>query len=199
MLITVTAPAASAVPLARAMTHLRVEGAEYEAEVATYLAAATSFVERRTGRILAPATFEQREDGWCYGPVVLRAWPVRDVVDVLYIDVAGVAQILPPGDWWWEPTATGAVVGVDPAAHPALAARPGNVRYRFEAGCDPADATGSGDDPALAIPPQALQAVLLLTGHWFERRTPVSVAQGVTVQDLPFALQAILEQLRIFR
>lgn len=199
MLIPITRPAEPAVPLARAMAHLRVEGPEYEAEVEPYLAAAIAFVERRTSRVLAPATYELRTNGWCYDPVEIPLWPVREVTEVRYLDPAGAEQTLAPADWWWQRTASGAIVAVEAAAHHPLLPRPGSVRYRLEAGCDPMDATGTGDDPELALPPQAMQAVLLLTGHWFERRTPVSVAQGVTVTELPFAAQALLEQMRIFR
>lgn len=198
MLIQLSRAAGPAVPLDQVLRHLRVEGAEYEAEVEPCLAAAQAFVEARTTRILSASEWEYRTTGWSRAMVPLPLWPVREVTEVAYLDRDGAEQVRDPATWWWHPTASGALVEWN-GGGPALSPRPQNVRIRFQAGCTPPDATGAGDDPRLDLPPQATHAVLLLTAHWFERRTPVSVAQGVTVHDLPFALQAILEQLRIFR
>lgn len=196
MLIQLSRAASPAVPLDQVLRHLRVEGAEYEAEVPAYLAAAQAFVEARTGRILSPSEWELRTTGWSPAMVPLPLWPVREVTEVRYLDPAGADQVRDPATWFWLPTEAGALVEWN-GGGPALSPRPQNVRIRFQAGCTPPDATGGGDDPRLDLPPQALQAVLLLAAHWFEQRTPVNV--GNIVNDLPFALQAILEQLRIFR
>ena len=55
-----------------------------------------------------------------------------------------------------------------------------------------------GYGEASAVPRPIRQAILLLIGTMYENRESVLVAQGVTVAQLPFGVDALLMPYRIF-
>lgn len=195
MLTPLAPPAAPCVTLAQAKAHLRVLSDDEDVLIQSYLDGAIALCADHTGRALNATTWRQTFAAWA-PCLALTLAPVRDVVELTYVDADGAEQVLDPDDWEWIATPDGATVHVT-APWPTTAARADAIRVEFDAGYDPPGQTGSGDDPAFVLPAQATQCVLLLVGYWFDQRSAVNV--GNIVNDMPLGVAALLAQLRIYR
>lgn len=206
MIVTVIPAATMAISLAQAKAHCRVDDTDSDAVITGFIRAATEYVSERTGLTLQPTTLQYRADRWsCLGGWRSSWWlqlprsPVRDVTAITYFDVDGIEQTIAPSSYSWEPTNSGAYIWFGKTySLPALeAGRPSAVRVMFEAGFnDPAD-NDTGSDPSLILPERLQQAMLLLIGHWFENRETVTIA--ATFSEVPVAMEALIETLRVFR
>lgn len=183
MSVTVITPPASLVDLDSAKEHLGVETNEKDAMIDGYIAAASAWIDGPggwLGRCLAEQTLELRGhvfaacDRLPYGPV-------STITEVKYVDPQGVEQTLDPAIY----SLTSGHLTLSPGkAWPAVRGDAEGVRVRYIA--------GSKDYPM-----QARQAVLLLVGQWFAVREAVNV--GNIVNEMPFAVEALLQPLRSYR
>jgi uncharacterized phiE125 gp8 family phage protein len=197
MLIRLTRPDGFFVSVNDVKAHVVIDTADDDALIEAYIRAATLLAEDRTGRILMAADFEYRTDRWC-DPMVVPVAPVRDVVDVLYLDEDDVERSLDAGTWYEVVTAEGAEIRfTDSFTSPALSSRPQAVRVRFSAGYDVPDASGSGDDPELEQNEMDRLIVLLLVANWYQVREPIAI--GDQVAEIPFSVKSLIEVRRIFR
>ncbi|WP_312795555.1 hypothetical protein [Tianweitania sp.] len=124
------------------------------------IAAATRTIDGPNGwlkRCLGPQTLELSMDRWCGQNHRLPCGPVIKIVSVNYLDGEGGQQSVADGNWrlcddriWF---------GCN-FSRPALGAWPGVVRIRYEAGYN-----GDGEGKTGEIPPEAIQAVILLAQH----------------------------------
>lgn len=190
----------------QAKIHLGIEPDEndHDQVVERALRAAIEFVEKRTSRALVPTTYVWSQDYWqnegpCAGEFIgacvlaLPRGPVRDVIEVSYLDEDHAEQIVAEADYTWQARHDGAeIVFDDDFTEPSLSTRPGAVRVQFDAGYDDPATSGSGDDPNLHLPAQAELAVMMLTAHWFQHR-------GDTDADVERAAAALIGNLKIFR
>jgi uncharacterized phiE125 gp8 family phage protein len=175
------------VALDLAKKHLRLDSDDENDQLEIYLRAAIDYVQSATTRILAPTEFDYRVH--LHGRRIdLPRSPVREVIEVSAIE-DGVATPMALSDWRHVPASSGGRVELS-------SFHDGTIGVVFTAGYDLPGQTGSGDDPAFRRPDLAVAVVLLLTGHWFEHREAVS---DVQTYPLPFAVDAILQQLRIYR
>jgi uncharacterized phiE125 gp8 family phage protein len=196
MLIPLAAPTTLVVTLAEAKSWLKVEHAEKDEDIGDLVAAATAFVGGEAELTLAPTVFEQRLDGWPTGCVELDAGPVRSVDEIIYLDEAGDEQSLDAGEWDWEPTGLGARVWLTTAAtRPRLADRPGGVRILFAAGFN--DPAASDGNDRLKLPDQVKTTIRLLVAHWWRNRE--TVVLGASPASLPFGVDAMITNLRVYR
>jgi len=197
MLIPIERQGLGPVSLADAKKHCRVEHNEDDDVIASLLRAAVEYLERATGHVLSPVTYELRVARWC-SAFALQAFPVRDVESVEYTGPDGASHVVPLLQWSFIPTPEGGVVrmgaGFDALA---LSADPDAIRIRFSAGYDQPGVSGSGDDPMLACPETVKVAVKMLLGHWYANRETINI--GNIVNSLPFAVDALVSQLRIYR
>jgi len=186
------------VSLALAKEHCKVEHDDDDVSLAAYIRAAVQTVEKSTTRALAPTVYEWRLDEWPCGDIELPVAPVRSVLSVSYIDEAGDEQTLSGDDWDWEYSEFGATVMFDSSfSAPVLGRDKGGVRIGFDAGYDIPGAEDSPADPNLAQPPAAAAAVLILTQHLYENRSPVAVGEIVTT--IPLSAERLIASIRIWR
>lgn len=200
MLIPITAAARHPVSREEAKEYLRIDESEdeFDNSIDIALASAVAYVESHTNLILSDRSFELRSDCWPSSSIDINVVPVRDVEALSYLDAAGNEQTVDDDDWFWFLTDGGASVClVQNFSRPALQAfRPGTVRIRLSAGYDDPNSSGSGDDPALQLPPQARQAILMLTSHFFENR---GAASEKVMTKIPLGVDRLLDQVKVYR
>lgn len=171
-----------------------------------YLKNAFDFVEKETGLTLIDTIYELRLscftqegcDRFYSGCLVeLPAAPVRGVVSVKYFDAADAEQTVAEDQYEWERTDEGAWLRFKNLfSQPSLS---GNilkpVRIRFECGVD-TEGDSPAPDPELLFPGRAEQAVMLLTGHWFEHRENATEKATSLIQN---SARDLIASLRIYR
>lgn len=189
------------IPIADVRTALRIEHTSEDSVIERAFGAAMEFFEEETLRALTPNTYELSLDDWPCGAVILERAPVREIVSITYLPREG----------------TEGAVELDPVAYPyylaarrdglsevrlsggwphsiGLASRAGNVTVRFLAGYD--SRTGTDSDPAFRLPRKYEQALILLTGHWFDNREETAERD---TKEIKVGARAIMRQARIFR
>lgn len=194
MLIRLSQPSYQFVSTADVKPHAVVDTSDDDLLLAAYIDAATRLAEDRTGRILRATECEFRLDNWC-DPIVIPTAPVREIMEVAYLDEAGIENVVLPADWYSIRTHEGAELYFRSFSHPLLSSEKQSIRIRFMAGFDEPGVSGSGDDPELAQEPMDRMIVKLLAAHWYQRREPV----GEATQDVPFSAEALIRIRRIFR
>jgi uncharacterized phiE125 gp8 family phage protein len=89
----VTAPGQEPISLQEAKEHCRIDLADEDARISSYIIAERQHVERATGRQLITAAWVLKLDGWpCW--IDVPKPPLRSVTTVQYVDTAGVTQTL---------------------------------------------------------------------------------------------------------
>lgn len=202
------------VSLATARLQCRIDDGVTEEDtlLTGYIAAAREFVEQETGLTLVQRTVVEQHDGFVpqlgtpfldeitpctigrtgwsnarlRAPLWLRSWPIVSLDSVAYTDTDGTPQTL---------AGTRAVLGTWPAkVHPARDADwpeispPEGVQVTLTAGY----ADG-------AAPTMAIQAMLLLIGHWFRNRETVVAGDRAAAVEVPQAAQDLCDKLRTVR
>lgn len=187
------------IPIERVKQRLIIDHDDWDQDIEALIRAASDVVERETGRVLQPSTWELRTDCWpgyCY-PLRLDIAPIRDVLSVKYLDDDGLEQTVLSSNWYWDRTSAGADLRfITGYSFPLLYNRPGSVRVRVFAGYDDQEASGSGDDPELTLPPIIEMAVLFLVGAWMENRESVIDGQRF---EVPQTFKFLADQLKIYR
>lgn len=198
MIRLITPAAGGPVTLESVKEHLRVTHSDEDALIESYIAAAVAFVSKRLQLALADGTYEEWLDAWPVGPLELAIGPVRDVRSIAYVDEDGNLQLVAEANWRWSPTDLGAQVWLlSTYSLPTLQDdAQGIVRIQFDAGFDDPDATGSGDDPRLTMPAEAVQAVMLMAAHFYEHREAASAPELAMV---PLAVEALIGVARTYR
>jgi uncharacterized phiE125 gp8 family phage protein len=181
------APIEEPVALDDLLLHCRVDSALDASQVEAYGLAARHWVEQVTKRQLLTAT-------WRYTlatlPLVDTLWlpkpPLQSVETVTYVDTAGVTQTLDTATYVVE---TAPLPGHLRLAYgqrwPGVQAGPGAVQVDFIAGWD----------DVLRVPPPLLQAIRLLTAHWFERRE--STHEGPPLAEIPHGVLALVTPYKV--
>lgn len=189
--VVITSPDVPLVSLADAKAHLRVLHDDDDAYIEALVMVAADWLDGPDGwlgRALRPQVLELRQCGFTGEPVALPQPPCVSVTSVTYLDPAGDDQVWSAESW--RTTQMGALTYLIPArslAWPSVLGDVDAVRIRYAAGY------GAEDGPALPAPIR--QAVLLLVGHWYANRAPVSAE---AVNDLPFAVEALLSTYRVW-
>lgn len=161
-----------AVNLALAKQHLRVESADEDTLITTYLAAAKAWVENYTGLRLTRGAVRQVETA--FAPYIsLNYGPLPANVSIAYTDDVGAPQTI----------ADAVIAGsriYRPSGWPSIGEAT-EISVSYEAGFEetPADLDA---------------AVLLLTGHWYEHREAVNV--GNITSELALAVEALCRPYR---
>lgn len=174
--------------------HLRIDTADDDGLLASYIEAATATVEDRTGLILTPAVFRASVAAWS-AILAVPAFPLRAITSVKYIDRSG-AEIAIDADLY-EPVETDE--GFDIRFRSAFSAPAlGDVAYpvivRFEAGYDAGDPV---PDPVLLPPdPRDRQMIIMLVGHWHKQ---VEATGTADLQSVPLGFEMLAAQRRIYR
>ncbi len=192
------------ITLAEAIEIFKGTSPDDDLTMTKYLTNAFDFVESETGLTLIRTVYELRlpcfeygRDRCCNGRIIeLQATPVRDVQSVKYYDQDDTLQTVGEDQYFWERTDQGAWLYLKSSfSLPALSCNvPNPVRITFECGVDP-QGDSPAPDPELLFPPRAEQAILLLTGHWFEHRENASERQNSLIQN---SARDLIASLRIY-
>jgi uncharacterized phiE125 gp8 family phage protein len=184
----ITAPPALPVTLAEAKAHLRVDHADEDTLISTYVDAATAHVEgpHGIGIALVEQQWELTLDGF---PTViyLPIYPVLSVDAVEYIDGDGVTQTVAS---FQSDTASNParITPDDGASWPPPKRVLNAVTIRFTTGYAP-----DGLNYQANIPQDLKNAIQLLVGHWYEHREAV----GTATAEMPLAVESILSRYRV--
>lgn len=199
----VTPPEAEAITLAEAKAHLKVKHATEDGLITSLIETARQHLEGLTaqdgilGRAIMQQTVEATFDGFprC-GYIDLPRPPLVDVEAVTYLDADGEEQTLDEALYTVE---TGRLVGRirrrAGASWPVTSADPDSVTVTYVAGYGAVG--GTEEAPVVTgVPRPIVQAMLMLIGHWYTSKTPISVA-GRTSEA--YAVEALLAPFRINR
>ncbi len=187
----ITAPATEPVTSTEAKSHLRVDTTADDTLIGTLITAARQHVEAHLRRALITQTWELVTDAFPVGDVLrLPLPPLVSVTSIKYTDEDGAESTFSSGLYVVDTDSTkGRVVLKNGEAWPSVTLAAANgVRVRYVAGYGEAS----------AVPRPIRQAILLLIGTMYENRESVLVAQGVTVAQLTFGVDALLMPYRIF-
>ena len=183
----VTPPAALPVTMEDLKNHLRIGHEDEDSLLAGYAAAAVNHLETVLNRPIMNQTIEQILPSFpARWPIELRG-RVQQVVAITYWD-GEAQQVLDPATYWVNTYAEPGMVSLSINRHwPTTVLREDAVRITY--------VSGFGDSPN-DVPEALRQAILLLAGHWYESRVPVSV--GATVSAMPFGVECLAAPYRLW-
>lgn len=209
----VTGPTEEPISLEEAKAHLRVDGNDEDTLIQSLIVAAREHVETITRRALLTQTWDLFFDywpgpGWRWVPphpyetlvyrpavpgwgstlVVLPLPPLQSVTEVCYTPAGGEEQTLASTEYVVDTVSEpGRIVVTGDLPGDELAPVNG-VRIRFVAGWPAAE----------AVPQTIRQAMHLLVGDFYENREESILIQGLDMQKLPFGVQALLANHRVW-
>lgn len=177
------APSALPVSLADAKAHCRVDGDYDEIYLQGLVAAATAHAEKITGLGLISQTWEQ----WIRpnpSDARLEVGGFVSLTDVSYYDKDDTLQTANLSDFK-------VILGRDRVSvkpndgvmWPATAIRDDAIRLTYTVGGTAAD-----------VPADVVHAIKLLTGHWYENRETVTLAN---MKETPLAFNALIEDHKV--
>jgi uncharacterized phiE125 gp8 family phage protein len=159
-LIRITAPASYPVTVDEAKANGRIEYTAEDTLITGYIAAATAYAERYTGRVFVSQTWELVMDEFPDSEITVDLGPIVSVTSIKYLDGDGVEQTIDAADYTVDTaSASGRIAPVDswPAAKEVLNA----VRVRFVVGA--------------GVPDEIKQAIILMVEHFNEYRDGTGV------------------------
>lgn len=182
-----TAATQPPVSLAEAKEHLRVDHDVDDALIVSLVRAAVEYAQSYTKRQFVLATFDYTIDQFPPGTsIVMPRSPLSSVTSVSYIDSDGASQAFTTDDWSAKTdTIRGSVQLGYGKSWPDTRCVVDAVTVRFIAGYA----------SVAEVPEAAKAAIKLMVGHWYEHRESVIV--GTTATQLPLAVDALLDTLRI--
>lgn len=174
------------IDLALAKAHVRADGSAEDDLIQAYLDAAAAHVEGVTGKLLMRrevvqefARFGTSQGDWL--PLWWGPSPADLTID--YLDTDAAAQTVVLGPFW------GSRIYPMPSGWPTpLDHAPIVVTYTAGFG----DNVGAGEIP---VPPDLVQAQLMLVAWWYGQREAANV--GNIVSEVPLAVEAILQRHRM--
>jgi uncharacterized phiE125 gp8 family phage protein len=200
MLRQTSIPIQSAVTLAAAKSHLRVDHDLEDETIARYLAAAIDAASIYTNRQINQAEWQMSFDAWpACGFFALPIAPIVSVDAVTYFDEDDVEQTVAADLWSFVYTGEGGrLYLLEDFTSPTLRTDgpPDRIYVALTAGYD-ADDGSSGDDPELVIPPAITAAILLMLAHLYANREDVVVGKGAV--QIPRGAEYLLDRHKIYR
>ncbi len=196
----VSEPGNEPLTTAEAKSHMRVDIADDDTLIDTYVTAARQWVEQFTRRALITQTWDYFLDAWPAagdddgGDRIILPMPLlQSATSVKYTDTAGTVTTLSSGLYQVDTDSVpGRILLNDGESWPSETLRTGNgVEGRFVAGYG---------DASTAIPTPIIQAMRLLVADMYEHReeTIVSNAQN-SVNRLGWGMTALLWPYRVVR
>lgn len=186
-LVRTSAPAAEPLGVSEVKAHLRADLSEDDPLIVGLIQAAREWAEGYLQRSLITQTWQLSRD--YLTPVIhLPQGPVQSVSSFEYVDDQGVTQTLASTEY-----------RVDTDSDPARITRAWgkswpSIRYVTNA-VQITFVAGYGDS-ASDVPRPIRHGMLMAIGHWYENREQVVV--GVTTQEVPMAVEALLGPYRAY-
>jgi uncharacterized phiE125 gp8 family phage protein len=187
MTVIVIEPPSPVVSVAEAKQNLRVDHAEDDSLIEGLIAAATGWLDGPDGwlgRALGGQVLEWQIDAWPCRGYTLPYPPEVEVISVTYIDPNGDEQAWPfPTPLYFDDL-------------PAVRGRPGDIKIRYRAGYG---AFNTEDPPVWvnSLPAPLRVAILMLVAQWYETREAITV--GVTAEEVPLGVKALVQPYRVYR
>lgn len=191
MLTEETSVLTSALPIQALKDHLRLgtgfsDGNMQDGLIESYLRAALSAIEGRTGKAILQRRFKLVLQDWRdASEQALPVAPVAGIVSVTLYTASGAATVLGASTYRLVADTHRPKLAAVGYLLP-LAPTDGRIEVIFDAGFG---ATWAG------VPPDLQQAVFLLAGQYYEQRNDFS--EGVA--GLPYPVQALIERWRTVR
>lgn len=170
--------------------HLRIDFADDDILVQTCLKAARQYTEtHHLRRALLTQTWDLYMDSFPGDVITLPLPPLQSVTGVYYTPDGGAETAVPSSAYYVDTiNEPGRVLLKSGYSWPSDTLQIANgVRVRFVAGY------GTAGD----VPMPIKQAMLLTIGDLYENRENTVIAQGVTIQKLPFGAEMLLAPYRI--
>jgi uncharacterized phiE125 gp8 family phage protein len=182
-----TAPAAEPITTTEAKLHCRVDHATEDAIFTRLIEVARNQCEAISGRSFITRTYTAYLDNWPYMTrFELPYPPLASITSVKYYDDAGSSAVTFASSNYEVDTNSepGRFALKSTASWPSTTLRELNgVEIIYTAGY------GASAD---AVPDQYKQAMLLLIGHLYENRESVVIQQGVSLVQVPQAVEWLL-------
>lgn len=176
-------PAEEPVSLSDAKLHLRVDGPDEDALIASLISAARLYCEDVSRRAFVTRTYTVDLWGW-QDCIELPHPPLVGVTSIVYTDAAGSAVTL-----------ANTVYGVDTQREPGRVYLAQDQQWPTATLRDYAPIRityTAGYGAATAVPATYKAAVLLYLGHLYENREAVVAGQGISLTRLADGLDALL-------
>jgi len=191
-IVIVTAPTDEPVTLAEAKAHLRVDIDDDDDLIEGFVATAREFLEVNVlRRAILTQTWDMYEDAWPESDRLdVPLPPLQSVTWVKYTDDTGTVATLSSGNYLVDThRAPGRIVLKSGYTWPATTLQAVNgVNVRFVCGWSAVE----------DVPKPIKQAILLMVGDLYENRENTLIGQGMTIKELPFAVQALLMPYRVY-
>lgn len=179
----VTAATSDPMTLAEAKAYCQVTGDADNALLASFIPAATDYVQRLMGLQLLTTTLKNTWDDFDYELRLDRS-PVASVNSVKYYDVDGTLTTISSSNYWADVNARPPrIIPASGYAWPTVQdCRPAAVEVEYVAGYTAAS----------LIPPGISIAVKSVIKFWFDNRGP-ALTNGAVPQPLPHSLDALIQ------
>jgi uncharacterized phiE125 gp8 family phage protein len=189
-LVLTAGPAVEPVTLAEAKAHLRVDGTAEDTLIASLIVTARLHVEAAIGLALITQSWSYFLDCWPSGPALkLPLRPVQSISAVRLYATDDAITTLDPDLYL-----------LDGTGNPTRLIRHGALAWptpgRIANGIEVAFTAGYGE-AAADVPNPIRHAVLLLTAHWYEHRSPLEV--GPVARPVPDMIADLLHPYRSMR
>ena len=171
-------PTQEPITLQDAKDHCKVDGAEDDALLRSYIVAARSYVETATDRTLPQTTYQLTLDKFC-DEIKIPKPPLISVSSITYIDANGTTQTLSASVYFVDTTTPQGRIVLKPGqSWPALGSAVYPVTITFVAGYTISN-----------VPEAAKHAIRLMVSHFNSNRD--AVTEGSMTQ-LPLAVDSLL-------
>lgn len=182
-------PLTEPVSLETAKTHLRIDGTEDDLLITSLITAARIFIETSIAKIMVSQNWSCFRDAWpSSGTLHLPLSPLLSV-DEIRLHSDGSFTVLDSTDYAVDFISRDPRIRLLSGPPPADTTRPLNrIEVQFTA--------GFGAEAA-NVPDDLVQAVLMLTTHWYEQRAPVG--QSGNFDDIPAHVSALLAPHKMHR
>jgi uncharacterized phiE125 gp8 family phage protein len=191
MLVEVTSVPLAALPVVQFKAHLRLgtgfsDTGLQDVVLESFLRAAMSAIEGRTGKILIERDFDWSLTAWRdYDRQALPVAPVSAISEVVLIPASGPEVVVAPALYKLVPDMQRPCLVALSGMLPSVPVN-GAVRVGFLAGFGPAWGN---------LPADLQQAVLMLAAHYYEYRQDTTLGAGC----MPFGVTALIERYRTVR
>lgn len=191
MLIEKTSVPDTALPVDEFKAHLRLGSgfgpdSVQDAILASFLRAAVTAIEARTGKVLLERAFAFSVHIWRdLGRQALPVAPVTAITEVEIVDRNGVRTLVDGNAYWLERDAHRPFLRATGFALPGIPSA-GEAVVTFDA--------GYGQHWS-DVPADLRQAAMLLAAHYYEFRNETSLSDGC----MPFGVSSLIERYKIMR
>ena len=180
-------PTTEIVTLGEAKDQLRVKDTNSDADIERMIKAATGQVQTFIRGSLITQTWEYTLNAFPVGNVQLPMSPLQSITDIKYIDENGTEQT-------WAATEYDVFINTMPGffklgfdkTYPTTRKTQDAIKITYIAGYSRRE----------NIPPEIIQAALLMIGHYFEHREEGKV--GGKVEPIPMGFETLLYPYRMF-